>query len=727
MTLSLWRYSHLLLALFSSLFLIVASVTGVVLAMEPISNATQNYDVVDLERVSLATTLTQLKEVNEEVLSVKVTADSYVIASVITLDGTSKDVYIHPETGATLGPVIERAPIYIWTTNFHRSLFLKSTGRIFVGVISLLLCFIAFTGILLLMQRQGGFLKLYGKIKERDFNQRYHIILGRWLLFPILIIAATGVYLSAEKFDLTPGYNLEHDWSKEPSTELSSGDLIDIPFFQNLKMSQIDQLSFPFSEDQLDYFEISLHDRDLLVDQYSGEIISEVSHPFTHILSQWSMILHTGNGSILWSLVLLISSASILFFIFSGFAMFLKRRQKTKITVPTVPKEECDIVILVGSEGGNTYAFAKALLNQLSNLGKKVYLSSLNEYTIYERATQVVVLTATYGDGDAPTNARYFINKLSTITQPNEMRYSVVGFGSMDYTHYCKYAIDVETALKKQSGFVNSLPLQKINDHDRLEMAVWLKAWSTTIGIDLHGLSVPRKKQEYKEFKVLECTTINSDHTFLLRLQPRKKVIYKSGDILHIMPPGGSKTRAYSIARIENYILLSIKKHDNGVCSSYLSELTVGDLIDAYVEHNEKFHLPHKAASIIMIANGTGIAPFLGMINEKKSNKRALHLFWGGRTAGSIDIYRPFIRHIPLSSVRLAYSREENKRYIQQRVWDQRVEIAALLSQGSPIMICGSIDMMKEVLKTLEQITTQQLETPLSIFELKGQILTDCY
>ncbi|MEP0481018.1 MAG: PepSY-associated TM helix domain-containing protein, partial [Nonlabens sp.] len=353
MTLSLWRYSHLLLALFSSLFLIVASVTGVVLAMEPISNAAQNYHVVDLEKVSLATTLTQLKEVNEEVLSIKVTADSYVIASVITEDGTSKDVYIHPETGAALGPVIERAAIYIWTTNLHRSLFLKSTGRIFVGIISLLLCFIAFTGILLLMQRQGGFLKLYGKIKERDFNQRYHIILGRWLLFPILIIAATGVYLSAEKFDLTPSFSIEHDWSKEPSIELSSGELIDIPFFQNLKMSQIDQLSFPFSEDQLDYFEITLHDRDLLVDQYSGEIISEVPHPFSHILSQWSMTLHTGSGSIIWSVILLISSASILFFIFSGIAMYLKRRKKSVKTIALANKEDAEIVILVGSESGN--------------------------------------------------------------------------------------------------------------------------------------------------------------------------------------------------------------------------------------------------------------------------------------------------------------------------------------------------------------------------------------
>jgi sulfite reductase (NADPH) flavoprotein alpha-component len=67
MTLSLWRYSHLLLALSSSLFLIIASVTGVILACEPISNTLQGHSVVDLEDVPVATTIHQLREEHDEV------------------------------------------------------------------------------------------------------------------------------------------------------------------------------------------------------------------------------------------------------------------------------------------------------------------------------------------------------------------------------------------------------------------------------------------------------------------------------------------------------------------------------------------------------------------------------------------------------------------------------------------------------------------------------------
>jgi sulfite reductase (NADPH) flavoprotein alpha-component len=48
---SLWRYSHFLLAVISALFLIVASVTGAILALEPIVETSQPYAVVDLNEV----------------------------------------------------------------------------------------------------------------------------------------------------------------------------------------------------------------------------------------------------------------------------------------------------------------------------------------------------------------------------------------------------------------------------------------------------------------------------------------------------------------------------------------------------------------------------------------------------------------------------------------------------------------------------------------------------
>ncbi|OUS16845.1 hypothetical protein A9Q93_05290 [Nonlabens dokdonensis] len=731
MILSFWRYCHLILAFVSALFLIVASVTGAILACEPITNNTQAYQIVDIEDVTLATTITQLKEEYEEVISLEVTAYHDVIASVITYDGNSEDIYINPQTGRKLGVVQQRDPIYVWTTNLHRSLFLKSIGRFFVGFVSLLLCLVAVSGLFLLAQRQGGFLKLYRRIKEKDFNQRYHIILGRWLLIPIIVIAATGVFLSLITFDIVPISKTEHDWSKEPSQQVSTGDISDIPFFQGLNLSEIRNLSFPFSEDELDYYEINLKDRDVLVHQYSGEVISEIEHPFNFILSQWSYNLHTGTGSILWSVILFISSCSLLFFIFSGITIYLKRKRNTKQHLVLDDKDASEIVILVGSEGGSTFAFAKALAKQISKQGKSVYLGSLNQYTSYQKATQLLILTATYGDGDAPTNARHFIKKLAIINQPNHIQYAVVGFGSRDYEHYCRFAEVVDQALKQQDQYSPLLGLEKINEHSQDAINNWLHNYSQASGIELKKELAVKKSHDYMQFKVVERSPLNLDDTFILKLKIHKKQRVQSGDILQILAPNVDKPRAYSIACNDNEILLSVKLHRKGICSSYLSKLAAGDCITGYVEKNPNFHISKDGAPVVYISNGTGIAPFLGMINHNGSRvaSKDQYLFWGGKFMESFELYKSFIekgkRHLHICQV--ATSRELSKTYVQDELWKQKELLSTVLNQNGTIMICGSIAMRDDVLKTLEQVMALECQKDLALYEQNGQILTDCY
>lgn len=730
MTISFWRYSHLLLAGTSALFLIIASVTGVILACEPIADRSQSYKVVDLETVSTAKAIIALQKEYDEVLSLQVTSNDEVIASVITVDGISEEIYVNPTNGQRLGKVKERHPVFIWTTNLHRSLFLKSLGRVFVGIISLLLCLIAVTGLLVLIQRQGGLLKLYSKVKERDFNQRYHVILGRWLLIPLIIIASTGVYLSLEKFDLIPVHQAELDWSKEPVLPVHYQGLSELAFFKELKLNEVRQITFPFSEDELDYFEFNLKTRDLLVHQYSGEIISEIEQPFSLLLSRWSFNLHTGSGSILWSLILLVASASILFFIFSGLMLFIKRRRfSDKITIVS-DKDESDIIILVGSESGQTYAFARHITQELIQQGKSVFVSSLNEYTSYKKATHLLVLTATYGDGDAPTNARHFLSLLPTIHQPHPIPFAVLGFGSMDYKHYCKFAIKVDASLQDHHSFTPLIPLEKINEQSEKQLNTWLEKWSAAIGVHHKSYQSKKKDITFAEFKVIERTALNLDQTFLLKLRLDHNQTCQSGDIIHIKAPKTDKPRAYSIARIEDDIVLSIKKHDHGICSSYLSDLQIDDTVHAYIEENAHFHLPLNPESIIFISNGTGIAPFLGMIPNLIDNGQQFQFFWGGRFKESVELYQPYLPFTagdPSSSVHLTYSRAPQQTYVQHEIWDQRKLIAARLHNGCHIMICGSMAMKDDVIEVLEKISIQENHTALTYYESRGQIHIDCY
>lgn len=453
MTISIWRYSHFVLALASSLFLLIAALTGCILAIEPIQHQAKGYAFEDLDDVSLATTIDALKSTYDEVFSLEVESSGFVKASVLTTEMETLDIYIDAQTGRQLGKVQERPFIYSFATNLHRSLFLKSIGRFFVGLISLLLFLIAVSGLFLLAQRQGGFKRLFSKVQKDYFELRYHVLLSRWFFIPIIILALTGVYLSAEKFELLPETAIEHQETNLLNEVQQFSTIKDIPVFKETSLSQVRKVEFPFSEDPEEYYQIDVKDRELRVNQQTGQIISSAEYPFVQLASRLSWVLHTGEGSVLWSIILLLASASILFFIYSGFAMALKRRKKSSVISEMPDKDECEIVILVGSETGTTYGFARRFYNDLTAQGKRVYLTELNTYSVFAKAKHIFIFTATYGEGEPPTNARKFETIFPTIKQPNLIQYAAVGFGSLEYPDYCKFAIQVDALMQSCQDF----------------------------------------------------------------------------------------------------------------------------------------------------------------------------------------------------------------------------------------------------------------------------------
>ncbi|WBX72029.1 PepSY-associated TM helix domain-containing protein [Tenacibaculum retecalamus] len=298
LTTSVWRYSHLTLAISSSIFILIAAVTGIILSFEPISNQLKPY-AVTTDNVSLSQTISSLKKEYEEVITLDVNEHNFVTAAVITKDGKNETFYINPSTGKKISSVVSKSSIFKWTTNLHRSLFLKSTGRFLVGFFSFLLFLITITGSILIIKRQGGIIRFFTKVVKEGFNQYYHVIIGRFTLIPILIITVTGVYLSLEKFSLLPENNINHTFD---FSDISSDKKIapeEFSSFKNIQLNEVKSIEFPFSDDPEDYFFLKLKTKELIVHQYSGEIISAKKLHLTQILSDWSLFLHTGRGTII--------------------------------------------------------------------------------------------------------------------------------------------------------------------------------------------------------------------------------------------------------------------------------------------------------------------------------------------------------------------------------------------------------------------------------------------
>ena len=726
MTLSFWRYSHLALAVFSAAFLIIVSVTGTILAVDAIQQKIPPHRVENFKDITLGQTLPVLKKNYPEITEVSIDHNQFVTLQAIDNDGNDVNGYIDPKTAKIIGEPVKKSDFINWVTGLHRSLFLHETGRLFVGINSFLLVLIAISGFALVINRQRGLRNFFAKIIKEYFAQYYHVLLGRLALIPILIIAISGTYLSMERFHL---FENKNENQTETPTTTAAKKTFDL---KNTSLAEVTKIEFPFSDDPEDYYIFELKDRKIEVNQYSNEIISEELFPTTQLLSDLSLDLHTGRANGIWAFILGLASLNILFFIYSGFAMTFKRRAsriKNKFTA-----QESKYILLVGSENGSSLRFANAILKQIIDNGEKAHLAQLNHYSLYPKAEHLLIFTSTYGLGDAPSNASKFVSLLETNNQQQHINYSVIGFGSKSYPDFCGYAKEIDTLLETKNWANRLLALHTVNDKSAEEFVSWVKSWSAQTGIPLSTTPsvynhIPKGLQQVM---VLDKTTVSEkEQTFLLTLRAGIRSKFTSGDLLAIYPANDNRERLYSIGKHTGNIQLAVKLHPNGLGSAFLYNLKPGDTIKTQIINNHAFHFPKKARQVVLISNGTGIAPFLGMIEQNKK-KTEIHLYSGFRQKTDITAhYEKFaaemIQKQYLSQFHLAYSREENYHYVMDLIQMDADFFADLLQNDGVIMICGALAMQFDVEKVLDTICIAKNNTTLSEYKAKGQILTDCY
>ncbi|MFQ6603636.1 PepSY domain-containing protein [Flavobacterium sp. C3NV] len=729
MTLSFWRYAHLALALFSSLFLILASTTGIILAVDAMQEKTLPYKVENFDQITLAETLPLLKKQYGEITELSVDHNQFVTLQAIDQDGNDINSYIDPKTGKALGKPIKKSEFIQWVTGFHRSLFLHETGRFFVGVISFLLFLIAISGFALVLNRQRGIRNFFSKVVKDYFAQYYHVVLGRLALIPILIIALTGTYLSLERFNFFMGKEKKKK-EKSEIVQAPKGKIVSV--FSTTLLADVNKIEFPFTDDPEEYYIIQLKDREIEVNQVTGAIVTEKRSAITVQLADLSLNLHTGKTNGIWAFILAIASINILFFIYSGFAITLKRRSsriKNKFKA-----NESKFILLAGSENGSSLRFANAILKQLIGHGEKAFITELNSYTTFPKAEHIIVFSSTHGLGDAPFNGSKFLSLLKKYPQQQKINYSVVGFGSKAYPDFCEFAFEIDKQLENQDWAERFLDVQTVNDKSATEFVEWIKLWSAKTGIPLSTTPslynhVPKGLQK---LMVLDKTLVSEhEQTFILTLRANMRAKFSSGDLLAIYPVNDTRERLYSIGNHSGNIQLVVKLHPNGLGSEFLNNLIPGNTIKAKIINNKAFHFPNKVSKVAFISNGTGIAPFLGMIEQNKT-KTETHLYAGFRMeTETVSGYKKFTSEMmekqKLQSFHLALSREAEHFYVMDLIKRDADFFINLLKENGVIMICGSLAMQKDVEAILDKLCLERNVKSISDYRENGQLLTDCY
>ncbi|KAF2706929.1 cytochrome P450 [Pleomassaria siparia CBS 279.74] len=165
-----------------------------------------------------------------------------------------------------------------------------------------------------------------------------------------------------------------------------------------------------------------------------------------------------------------------------------------------------------------------------------------------------------------------------------------------------------------------------------------------------------------------------------------------------------------------------------GVASSYLANLSPGDRLHVSVRtSHQAFHLPKdsKNVPVIMIAAGTGLAPFRGFIQERAAQVGAGRhlapalLFYGCHSPDTDALYSDQLaRWEKLGAVSLhyAYSRSpeqsEGCKYVQDRLYNDRKRVIDLFDQGAKLFVCGSKDVgqgiQETIIKMAKEVSAEQ-------------------
>ncbi|MBY0436899.1 MAG: flavodoxin domain-containing protein, partial [Burkholderiales bacterium] len=538
--------------------------------------------------------------------------------------------------------------------------------------------------------------------------------------------ALTGTWLSATTLGLVAdGAQAEPDF---PASTAGGRRLpaLDLPALAATDLADLRELVFPGATDPGAVYTLRTTRGDGYVDPATGMLLAFRAHSRTYRAHELLYRIHTGEG--LWWLGLLLglSALGAPWLAATGTTVWWQRQRARPRIAGNSSPESADTVLLVGSENNSTWGFARVLHEGLRRAGQRVHTAPMNTFSARHRsARRLFILTATYGDGDAPASASQFL-ALSAQVAPNPATaFAVLGFGDRQFPKFCQFAKDVDAAMRVQ-GWLPLLALATINRQSTQAFA----HWGTTLGERLqiplvleHTPLHPRTmklqlreridygEQEAEPTVVLRFTaSADARKGWFDRLSARRGLPrFEAGDLVGVVAPGSPMPRFYSLASgaRDGVLEICVRRQSGGLCSTYLHALKPGDSIDAFIQANPQFRPASGRAPVILIGAGTGIGPLAGFIRNN-SGRYPMYLYWGGRDPASDFLYEPELRNYladrRLTQLHTAFSRVAGGVRVQARLTEDADNLRTLIGAGAQVLVCGSGAMARRVRLALDEV-----------------------
>lgn len=727
----MWRSVHSWIGLALSLLVMVTAITGALLATEPVYDRVKTRQAASDQ--SVADLLRQIAEANPRATGERLKrTDIGDLKLVYSERNRRRERIVDLDTGKFTREQ-KRPAFYVFLRDLHRSFLLGDDGRLLTAVSAVAMSVLTASGIALLLRRLGGWRQAFAPIQGRD-SGGIHAWLGRAALIPLLIIGITALYLSALTFDILSAGDGRAPAYPESAEKLDPVDPWDLHSLQAIALKDVQEVVYPIPEDWFDVWAVKTTSDWVFIDQFTGDTISRDPLPTSSRIYDLVMVLHTGQGMWPWAIVLMVSSAAVPVFAVTGALIWWRGRRDGRGRIRgNVSVGQAEALILVGSEGGTTWGFAKALHRAMVQAGIPTRVTAMNELrSQYPQLRMLITMVATYGDGDAPKSASRFLTRLKRFTPPTGLRHATLCFGDKAFPAYCAFGDEVAKALENRLG-APLIPAFDIDKQSAQAFDHWCGTLSDALSMPLNVSYSPRKPKT-RHLTLTRRAVFGSrlgTTTAVLRFEGKRLPFHRPGDLAQVYPPGCDVPRLYSLgssSKQDGFLEIVVKEVDGGCCSTWLCGLQEGDGVDLAIARNDRFQMPARKP-VVMVGAGTGIAPFTGMIRHNHKC-RAVDLFWGARDPQADALYACDIEQWcakgHLSHFAPAWSRSGQREYVQDRIRAERSHLIKRLKSGATIMVCGGTAMAAAVRAEIDALAA---ECGLSLSELKrrNRYLEDIY
>jgi benzoate/toluate 1,2-dioxygenase reductase subunit len=257
------------------------------------------------------------------------------------------------------------------------------------------------------------------------------------------------------------------------------------------------------------------------------------------------------------------------------------------------------------------------------------------------------------------------------------------------------YIEDAMTEDEAREGFVLTCQMKAKSD-----CVIRIPAASTACKVKPAAMAA-----EIVEVRQLSPTSIG----FAVRVKDAGQLSYLPGQYVNVSVPGTSQTRSYSFSSMprEGVVEFLVRNIPNGLMSSYLAgSARPGDAL-TLTGPIGSFYLRDVTRPLLFLAGGTGLAPFLAMLESlrHKETGQPIHMIYGVTNDADLvelDKLAAFAAAIPgftyVTVVADPASTHERKGYVTHHLPD-----AALHGGNLDLYLCGPPPMVDAVRGTLAE------------------------